>query len=85
MQNVHNHGFQAFLANCWRKKPALTKAGVSKREMLLRGYFFKDVSRAYLGHENSNERQQKDQNCASDRNHDRNVLHDTFNRILGFV
>jgi hypothetical protein len=38
-----------------------------------------------LGHGNSNESQQKDQNCASDRDHDGNVLHDTFNRILGFV
>ena len=76
MQNTHNLGFQVCFVDRGAKKTALTKAGMSKRAGLLR---------AYLGHENSNERQQKDQNCASDRNHDRNVLHDAFNRILGFV
>ena len=38
-----------------------------------------------LGHENGNESQQENENCANNGNDDGNVLDNSFNRILRFV
>lgn len=37
------------------------------------------------GHEDGDESQQEDQNCAGDGNHDGDVFDDGFNRILRLV
>ncbi len=63
-----------------KKKPA--KGGfntvASRPSKRLRAY-------SILGHEDSDEGQQENQDRIGDRNHDGNVFDDTFNRIIGCV
>ena len=80
MQNLHNPEMNKRRLDFWEKKPACKCGGLS-------GHQLRPKAHAALGsgHEDGDESQQEDQNCASNGNDDGNVFDDSFNRILRLV
>jgi hypothetical protein len=78
MQNLHNLGLKPWCFCFFGKKTRLQKRRVVSAQKMRQHY-------VTLGHEDGNEGQQEDQNCANNGNHNRNVFDDSFNRIRRLV
>jgi len=80
MQNLHNPEMNERRLDFWEKKPRL-----QMRRVLWAPAKAKALAAVGSGHDDGDESQQEDQNCAGDWNHDGNVFDDSFNRILRLV